>query len=266
MFAKIMDLDNEEIKDYLISILPWLIILLMAFNMYYQQVQFSEFKSSIIARTQFETTKEFKNEINILSEEISGLREEIKNYKEDNEKEMAAVVNNGDEEKRLLENYQYIMSRENGLSKQNILTLEKYAKTKDMPDINPHLVFAMQYVESRFNPNSENGGVYGLGQISLSTAKYIKDYFGYNDIINENTLKDPNLNIKYHVSYLKLLYKTKGRNWYNVIMVYSGAKMADDPNAFMWKYIGKMNDFLSKTRGTSFQKIIADKDFKIKLE
>lgn len=266
MFAKLFNSDSEELKGYFVSILPWLIILLMAFNMYYQQVQFSEFKSSIIAQTQFETSKEFKNEINILSEEIANLRNDIKEYKEDNEKEMSAVINESNEEKRLMKNYQYVMGRENGLTKQNILTLEKYAKTDGMPDINPHLVFAMQYVESRFDTNSENGGVYGLGQISLSTAKYIKDYFGYNDTINTNTLKDPDLNIKYHVSYLKLLYMTKGRNWYNVIKIYSGAKMANDPNAFMWGYIGKMNDFLSKTRGTSFQKIIEDKDFKIKLE
>lgn len=266
MFTKMIDIENEDLKRYFLGILPWLIILLMAFNMYYQQVQFSNFKSEIIAQTQFETSKEFKNEVNILSEEISSLREEIKEYKEDNEKELETVLNDSDEEKRLLENYQYIMGRENGLTKKNILTLEEYARVDGMPDINPHLVFAMQYVESRFNPNSENGGVYGLGQISLSTAKYIKDYFGYQDILNEKTLKDPDLNIKYHVSYLRLLYKTKGRNWYNVIMVYSGAKMAKDPNAFMWGYIGKMNDFLSKTRGTSFQKIIADKDFEIKLE
>lgn len=268
MFSKILDMEREDFKSYISSILPWLIIILMALNMLYQHTQFEGLKDTIVAEAKAEASDEFTGRIDDLKNEISGLKNDIDLYEKNYEEKLLAKEDKYSEDMRLMENYQYVMKRDGySLTEENIRTLEKYAKDDDMPDVNPHLVFAMIYLESQFNPNEVNKGKYiGLGQICLDTAKYVKQYYGYEDTITKETLKDPNLNLKYHASYIRLLFKTQKRNWYNVIMTYSGARVANDPNKFMWTYIGHLNKFLSRTRGTSFQKIIADNEYEIKLE
>lgn len=254
--------NKNDYLDLFIQCLPWFFLIIISILFIFQSYQFKVYKNNIMVTIQKDMDQKIDKKIHSLNEEyikiINLYKKEIETLKEEKNK----LKKEYDNKFGILEKYSNILMRKkNTLSVDDIMILEKYAKDSDMPDIHPYLVFAMQYVESKFNSDAVNKDCIGIGQIKLSTAKYIKKYYGYNDLITEDTLKNNSLNIKYHVSYLKLLYKTKKRNWYNVIMVYSGALSTDNPNKYMWEYISRLNNYLRPVYGLTFNDLISNDNF-----
>jgi len=90
-----------------------------------------------------------------------------------------------------------------------------------------------------------------LGQVRLSTAKYVEKKFNYDDNINSNKLYDRTTNIKYVVSYLKYLYNRYGDDK-TVLKRYSGSSS----DAVLKGYIAGMNNFSLRIRDVDLYEIL----------
>jgi soluble lytic murein transglycosylase len=77
--------------------------------------------------------------------------------------------------------------------------------------LDPALLAAMVYVESRFDPNAESAaGALGLMQLLPETAEGIAARTG-GDRFVVSDLRDPELNVRYGTWYLRLLLDRYGR-------------------------------------------------------
>jgi soluble lytic murein transglycosylase len=71
-------------------------------------------------------------------------------------------------------------------------------------DIDPALIAALIYAESRFHDQTSHAGARGLMQITPGTAKAIERLSGGTTFVPDD-LADPDINIRYGTFYLKLL-------------------------------------------------------------
>jgi soluble lytic murein transglycosylase-like protein len=137
------------------------------------------------------------------------------------------------------------------LNKKDIDTIYKYSLEDGRMVVDPHLVIAILFRESSFRDYVSNGDCYGLGQVRLSTAKYIEEKFDYNDNIDKDKLYNRTTNIKYVVSYLKYLYRRYDGDK-EVLKRYSGSSS----DKVLKGYLGGMNRFLLDTRGHDIYDIL----------
>ena len=79
-------------------------------------------------------------------------------------------------------------------------------------DLDPALVAAVVYVESRFDPNAESeAGAIGLMQLLPDTAEGIALRTGGSDFVTAD-LRDPDINVRYGTWYLEHLYRPLRRH------------------------------------------------------
>ncbi len=103
--------------------------------------------------------------------------------------------------------------------------IKKYALQND---INPNLVAATIWVESRFNKNAVSiAGARGLMQLLPSTARSIARRLGEEKSFSANKLFDPETNIKYGTWYLAFYVKKYGDPTLALIAYNGGYALAD---------------------------------------
>jgi len=95
--------------------------------------------------------------------------------------------------------------------------------------LEPELVSAVIYEESRFRPDSSSEkGAKGLMQLLPDTAEYIAKNIGDSDY-NDNEISDTDTNIRYGCYYLSYLYKKYG-DWSKALAAYN----AGEGNVDLW--------------------------------
>lgn len=99
--------------------------------------------------------------------------------------------------------------------------INKYAEEFSLE---PELLAALIYVESRFNKYSESSkGALGLMQLMPSTAFWIAEQLEY-DNFNLEDLNDPKLNIKFGSWYFAYLYQKFDNNSIKTIAAYNAGE------------------------------------------
>lgn len=89
-------------------------------------------------------------------------------------------------------------------------------------DLDPYLIAAVIYVESRFDPKAHSrSGACGLMQVMPETGKWIADKINLTDF-QENDLYDPEINIKTGCWYLNNLREQFADNLLLVLAAYNG--------------------------------------------
>jgi peptidoglycan lytic transglycosylase len=100
-------------------------------------------------------------------------------------------------------------------------------------DLDPALVAAVVYVESRFDPNAESeAGAIGLMQLLPDTAEGIALRTGGSEFVVAD-LRDPDINVRYGTWYLEHLYEH-----YDDMRLALAAYHAGQGNVDEWQRIG----------------------------
>ena len=90
-------------------------------------------------------------------------------------------------------------------------------------DLDPTLIAAVIYTESRFRDQTSIAGAKGLMQITPDTAKYIARLSG-GTAFRLDDLSDPQVNISYGSYYLRYLIKRYGGNEVLALAAYNGGE------------------------------------------
>jgi soluble lytic murein transglycosylase len=94
--------------------------------------------------------------------------------------------------------------------------------------VDPALIAAIIFAESRFRDQTSNAGARGLMQITPQTAKYIEKRSGGKTFVFED-LADPDLNIRYGTFYLRhLIDRYKGNQLAAVAAYNAGPTKVDE--------------------------------------
>ncbi len=89
--------------------------------------------------------------------------------------------------------------------------------------IDPSLVAAVIYAESKFRDQTSHAGARGLMQITPATAKYIAKLSG-GTAFEQGDLATPQVNISYGVYYLRYLMRRYGDNTVLALAAYNGGE------------------------------------------
>jgi soluble lytic murein transglycosylase len=89
--------------------------------------------------------------------------------------------------------------------------------------IDPSLVAAVIYTESRFRDQTSHAGARGLMQITPATARYIAHLSG-GTAFEQGDLATPQINISYGVYYLRYLLQRYGDNKVLALAAYNGGE------------------------------------------
>jgi soluble lytic murein transglycosylase len=128
-------------------------------------------------------------------------------------------------------------------------------------NLDPALVAAVIYAESRFRNQESNAGAIGLMQITPKTARYIERLSGGTTFVTSD-LADPQINISYGCYYLRHLRDRYGQNEVAALAAYnagisnadkwggSAMTLADirfpETRAYVEEVMSKRNDYASK--------------------
>ena len=111
----------------------------------------------------------------------------------------------------------------------------KYAAEYNIPD---YIIFAVIKVESDFDPTASSGEAHGLMQITPSTFEWLTGDDHLGEHLPENSLYDPEVNIRYGCYYLKYLLAKFDYNWDTVFAAYNGG----EGNVAKWLKDDKYSD------------------------
>jgi soluble lytic murein transglycosylase len=89
--------------------------------------------------------------------------------------------------------------------------------------VDPSLVAAVIYAESRFRDQTSHAGARGLMQITPETARYIARLSG-GTAFEQGDLATPQVNISYGVFYLRYLLRQYGENKVLALAAYNGGE------------------------------------------
>jgi soluble lytic murein transglycosylase len=89
--------------------------------------------------------------------------------------------------------------------------------------VDPSLVAAVIYAESKFRDQTSHAGARGLMQITPSTARYIAKLSGGTTFV-QGDLATPQVNISYGVFYLRYLLQRYGDNKVLALAAYNGGE------------------------------------------
>jgi soluble lytic murein transglycosylase len=89
--------------------------------------------------------------------------------------------------------------------------------------VDPSLVAAVIYAESKFRDQTSHAGARGLMQITPATARYIARLSG-GTAFEQGDLATPQINISYGVFYLRYLLKRYGDNTVLALAAYNGGE------------------------------------------
>ena len=89
--------------------------------------------------------------------------------------------------------------------------------------VDPSLVAAVIYTESKFRDQTSHAGARGLMQITPDTAKYIAHLSG-GTAFEQGDLATPQVNISYGVYYLRYLLRQYGENDVLALAAYNGGE------------------------------------------
>jgi soluble lytic murein transglycosylase len=89
--------------------------------------------------------------------------------------------------------------------------------------LDPSLVAAVIYAESRFRDQTSHAGARGLMQITPATARYIAHLSG-GTAFEQGDLATPQINISYGAYYLRYLLKRYGENTVLALAAYNGGE------------------------------------------
>jgi soluble lytic murein transglycosylase len=128
-------------------------------------------------------------------------------------------------------------------------------------DLDPALVAAVIYAESRFREQESKAGAIGLMQITPKTAHYIERLSGGQTFVTSD-LNDPQINISYGCYYLRHLLDRYGQNQVAALAAYNagttnvdawgGADLTLDTirfqetRAYVEEVMSKRDDYASK--------------------
>ncbi|MDP2710090.1 MAG: lytic transglycosylase domain-containing protein [Solirubrobacteraceae bacterium] len=90
-------------------------------------------------------------------------------------------------------------------------------------DLDPSLVAAIIYAESRFRDVTSHAGARGLMQITPATARYIAQLSG-GTAFEQGDLATPKINISYGAFYLRYLLQRYGDNTVLALAAYNGGE------------------------------------------
>jgi len=90
-------------------------------------------------------------------------------------------------------------------------------------NVDPSLVAAVIYTESRFRDQTSHAGARGLMQITPATARYIARLSG-GTAFKQGDLATPQVNISYGVYYLRYLLRRYGDNKVLALAAYNGGE------------------------------------------
>jgi soluble lytic murein transglycosylase len=130
-------------------------------------------------------------------------------------------------------------------------------------NLDPALVAAVIYAESRFRDQESTAGAIGLMQITPKTAHYIERLSGGTTFVTSD-LSDPQINISYGCYYLRHLLDRYGQNevaalaaynagisnadkWGGAAMTLDGIRFAET-RAYVEEVMSKRDDYASKYR------------------
>jgi soluble lytic murein transglycosylase len=130
-------------------------------------------------------------------------------------------------------------------------------------DVDPALLAAIIYAESKFRDQTSNAGARGLMQITPDTARTIEKLSGGNSFVFED-LADPELNIRYGTFYFRYLLNRYGGNELAALAAYnagpgqadawggSGLTVADialpETRSYVQKVVRKRRDYAKTYR------------------
>jgi soluble lytic murein transglycosylase len=130
-------------------------------------------------------------------------------------------------------------------------------------NLDPALVAAVIYAESRFRDQESNAGAIGLMQITPKTARYIERLSGGTTFVTSD-LANPQINISYGCYYLRHLLDRYGQNEIAALAAYNaGAGNADawggseltlesirfpETRAYVEEVMSKRDEYASKYR------------------
>jgi soluble lytic murein transglycosylase len=90
-------------------------------------------------------------------------------------------------------------------------------------ELDPSLLAAVIYAESRFRDATSSAGARGLMQITPETARYIADLSG-GTTFEQGDLSTPQINISYGAFYMRYLLKRYGGNTVLALAAYNGGE------------------------------------------
>jgi len=93
----------------------------------------------------------------------------------------------------------------------------------DEKDLDPELVAAVIYAESRFRDQESNAGARGLMQVTPATAELIEGLSGGSTFETED-LSNPDINIRYGTFYLRYLLDKFDQNEVAALAAYNGGE------------------------------------------
>lgn len=118
------------------------------------------------------------------------------------------------------------------LSHEDIIRQQASAKGVD-----PSLVAAVIYTESKFRDQTSHAGARGLMQITPATARYIAHLSG-GTTFQQGDLASPQINISYGVYYLRYLLAHYGNNKVLALAAYNGG----EGNVDRWVHRAAMSE------------------------
>ena len=143
---------------------------------------------------------------------------------------------------------------------------EEIYKYSEEFSLEPELLAALIYVESRFNKSSRSSkGAVGLMQLMPSTAFWIAEEIKYNDF-NINDLNDPEVNIKFGSWYFAYLYQKFDNDLIKAIAAYN----AGENNVNNWiddGWEGDIDQKLPFSETDNFvRRVLSTKDYYKKID
>lgn len=123
-------------------------------------------------------------------------------------------------------------------------------KARYFTGVDPLMVTAMAQIESSFKPGAVRGEPHiqdasiGLMQTLYGTARWLHDKMGFRDyqLVNEDSLMDPQTSIYYGMAYISWLTRYRGRSrsedW--IVMSYNGGPGAN--NSMTRNHLRKYKD------------------------
>jgi peptidoglycan lytic transglycosylase len=121
-------------------------------------------------------------------------------------------------------------------------------------DLDPALIAAVIYAESRFQDQTSHAGARGLMQITPQTADVIEDLSGGTTFVTED-LADPDINIAYGSFYLDYLLEKYGGNEVAALAAYN----AGQTHVNEWGGAGLEADDIAFTETRGYVEEVLDK-------